>query len=101
MKIKFSFLILIVAILALAFTFPIRAQSTNTAIVIAPVSQTVLQPATGTLTAAQVTALKAALAGGGITFSGGYVANVNLHLTFKLAPSGTYTVTFYPAAPTN
>jgi len=70
-------------------------------IVIAPVSKTVLAPATGTLTAAQVQQLEAALTANGITFSGGYVANINVRLSFKLQPSGTYTVSFYPTVPTN
>jgi hypothetical protein len=93
---------LIVASLALAFTVPTHAQSTNAApIVIAPVSATVLKPATGTLTSAQVAALVTALHGAGITFSGGYVQNLNVRLSFKLAPSGQYVVTFYPTVPTN
>jgi hypothetical protein len=92
---------LIVACIALAFTVPTHAQSANAPIVVAPVSATVLKPATGTLTAAQVQALETALANAGITFSGGYVANINVRLTFKLQPSGSYSVTFYPDAPTN
>ena len=106
MKIKLSLFLALALFAGMNFGLTLRGQSTNApstnaAIVIAPHSATVLQPATGTLTAAQVQAVVAALGGAGVTFSGGYVQNVNIRLSFKLQPSGQYLVTFYPTAPAN
>jgi len=93
---------IIVAALALAFTLHIHAQTptpTPTPLVIAPVSTTVMQPAYGTLTAAQVTALQTQLAAAGITFSGGQVRMIQIVLPPTLTGTAVahYAVTFYPA----
>jgi len=65
----------------------------TTPIAISPVSKTQLAPATGTLTAEQITGLVTALAGAGITFSGGLVRN--LSVTIKPDGSANYRVDFY------
>jgi uncharacterized membrane protein YgcG len=89
----------IVAALALAFTVSTRAQTTNAApLVITPLSQTILAPATGTLSSAQVAALQAQLAAAGITFSGGQVRSIQIVLSPTLTGSAVahYAVMFYP-----
>jgi len=81
----------------------LHAQTTNAApLVIAPVSQTILAPATGTLTAAQVTALQTQLAAAGITFSGGTVRSIQIVLppTLTATSIAHYAVTFYPSTHT-
>jgi len=105
-------LLSLIAVPALFAGVTLYAQTTNTpstnapaqgpapaTLVIAPVSQTILAPAQGSLTVAQVTALQTQLAAAGITFSGGQVRSIQIILPPMLTGTALahYTVTFYPA----